>query len=1196
MPLNNLVTKVDKVNIPLLVIGLGGTGKDAVLRIKQRFFKRLKCDESTHMPPRTAYLVLDADSEGIGTDPAGLTDDDFYDLTVPNIAALLNPETRRANLESYEMSWLDPNLSPPDIRDGAAGIRQAGRLQLFRHAQDLFTNVIDAKLGIMKVDRQEPGMPFINVIICGGLGGGTGSGTFLDMAYLLKDWIGRSYAGHRLRLIGLATTPQVNIDYAAGSLDTNKRNRIKFNGFAALKELDYWMSWEEHKHSYTQTYWNDHAVAWNSAPFDLFATIDNARIDGQPIRNPYHTAMEIISDMLLNMISHELPLKAEQQDNDRGINPLRTQFTIDSFLSNVHTGMAAIKAEREYPVSYHLMAIGSSDTAALQNDTASYEGKLTLEAVLKIPVLSGNGSLVNDTVGLNAAMDHHPSMTTDDEKNEFVQKTLVIGCKNKEDYDSHSTYISPILSQTQVMALDDANAPHMDAITASFDENADVFCKSVYETQWKNFVEQAKSAICDIKIGPMAFLHFLEKSFIPTLKSSYEAWQTNADVTRKKKGEDQKQTADYWKRIRYPRRYFGFIIEHHWDKKNAEYFATVNDLYADAKDIAYCEAKERYGKLLEAEVGRYKTNLKLLMDLLISKSEELALDVERATEHRSGVINFASIKSYMDNQIEAKQGVQIADAKDEMLEQIAEKSFAMPRVEAHSNHEREALKNNLVDKLQEFLQHNFAELNLNNLDVILSVTTKGAPVPEQIDTMCNVIAPSLANAATPMLHLNQTAFDLAGTNTYQYISIPHNAQTMITGMDQYRRNHLTAEVKLSSVTDRMFWLNLRIGIPMCAYNQMVALETLYENALQTPALSMGIHLVDSQPSNELSLVGSVDKSWRRLPSPIPHQMLAVKMNERMRKNEKFLRELFESSLHNGTLLIDRQQEQFVVYSSAYQDSMGRWIRAALSDAKATVDQIVGQENVSIEDKLQMLDKQRSLADKSTISYGQFMSKVAQILGVKITPSEGSGNDEIRECDANRENIRHILCTYILERYPECVDTMKAQREAFDYITKMEDQLKEQLKARDALLIFTKEYARIIIMGSIRYVVGDFIYKNGVGQETKLFDCQRHPLRNECYEALFLMQMFEQENSLQAKHKNFLNNEKERLGGSAREFKNRDAEICDQYLDILPDKIKQWENTINFIQSSQLNEVQMNELLPIYMVLIAEGKNDLELLS
>ena len=66
----NEYTRVKKIDEPLLIIGLGGSGLDALLHIKDLFSKRMEMEvdnqgnKLTH-PPKTAYLEIDTDGTAL---------------------------------------------------------------------------------------------------------------------------------------------------------------------------------------------------------------------------------------------------------------------------------------------------------------------------------------------------------------------------------------------------------------------------------------------------------------------------------------------------------------------------------------------------------------------------------------------------------------------------------------------------------------------------------------------------------------------------------------------------------------------------------------------------------------------------------------------------------------------------------------------------------------------------------------------------------------------------------------------------------------------------------------------------------------------------------------------------------------------------------------------------------------------------
>ena len=159
-----MAVKVNRSEIPLLVIGLGGTGKDITLAIKRKFQERFnELDPNTKVPPRTAYLVLDDDKTGIGVEPEGLVLADYHRLHVDNIGGIFTSQT----FTSYEREWINTGLSTTAATDGAGGVRQLGRFQLFRNIDEI-VGKLKSKLNTILAHNPTtpPSAASMNVLIC----------------------------------------------------------------------------------------------------------------------------------------------------------------------------------------------------------------------------------------------------------------------------------------------------------------------------------------------------------------------------------------------------------------------------------------------------------------------------------------------------------------------------------------------------------------------------------------------------------------------------------------------------------------------------------------------------------------------------------------------------------------------------------------------------------------------------------------------------------------------------------------------------------------------------------------------------------------------------------------------------------------------------------------------------------------------
>ena len=268
---------------PTLLICLGGAGTEALLRAKRCLRQSLRPEAAGALPGRLRFLAIDADAEGLEgkrVDGVRLCADERFDLSVPGLDGFMRaPETIS---EDWLRNWLSADVPADATGSGAGGIRQRGRFMLMTHAADIAARIrkdIDAACAAGRAD----GTPFaeddpVYVYILTGVAGGTGSGAFLDTAYLTR-YVAAELCRRPLRLRGMVFMPDVNEGDAADEEDCERRWA---NGYAALKELDFWMNAERGR-SFEQRYASDIAVDTAEKPFDLCFLV-SARGEGPDAR------------------------------------------------------------------------------------------------------------------------------------------------------------------------------------------------------------------------------------------------------------------------------------------------------------------------------------------------------------------------------------------------------------------------------------------------------------------------------------------------------------------------------------------------------------------------------------------------------------------------------------------------------------------------------------------------------------------------------------------------------------------------------------------------------------------------------------------------------------------------------------------------------------------------------------------------
>ena len=251
----------------MVVIGLGGTGRDAVLNVKRRYLELY----GTVDVPTTKFLVLDTtDDKGL-TLPDGRTvklgASEFFKMSVSNPLEVISHN-------SEVKSWFPEQRIPlMAVNDGAGQVRARGRLSLFANAGEIHSRISMAFNGIKALRPHEQLGEFelvgdsILINIIGSLSGGTGSGTFLDMAYLC-----RQFQDTNDTLVGYLLLPDVFVNRPA-------TDNVQPNAYGALKELDFLMDGNASRSAQTYKF-GGHSIRANRNPFDVVYLVNNTNRDG----------------------------------------------------------------------------------------------------------------------------------------------------------------------------------------------------------------------------------------------------------------------------------------------------------------------------------------------------------------------------------------------------------------------------------------------------------------------------------------------------------------------------------------------------------------------------------------------------------------------------------------------------------------------------------------------------------------------------------------------------------------------------------------------------------------------------------------------------------------------------------------------------------------------------------------------------
>jgi len=261
--------------IPTIFIGIGGSGSRIVDRIAARAARLPNWE--TQIRPLTAFVSVDTnrlDQNQLSRIPPG------NQLLIGAFDKPTIIDGFRRNNNRQALQWLDKAYQPRKGRTPGAGqIRVESRLGFFHQSP-----IIRKRLKEIVDDILAPGITWrqagdFYVYVFSSLAGGTGSGSFLSMGYLIGDVI-RNAGDWQPRVVANLMLSTLLLDVVGKDLHPD----IHANTYAALKELEhltklnYKQAREEGRTSEEFAFWHDDSsdrvTRIESAPFFLSFIFD----------------------------------------------------------------------------------------------------------------------------------------------------------------------------------------------------------------------------------------------------------------------------------------------------------------------------------------------------------------------------------------------------------------------------------------------------------------------------------------------------------------------------------------------------------------------------------------------------------------------------------------------------------------------------------------------------------------------------------------------------------------------------------------------------------------------------------------------------------------------------------------------------------------------------------------------------------
>ena len=302
-------------NTATLLIGLGGTGVHCIRTIKTQVYTRLKPDNPNAAVPAYShirFLGVDAAEKSRGgllsESPAqdnsqksgqamSLDGMEFFSIANKQLDRVFSEEGRAALQMRDDLTWLDWEQIPvPNLSDaGAGGIRQIGRFMMMDKS-DVFYAKLEQEISAAKSGLENPR---VNIHIFSGLSGGTGSGCFLDVCYMVRS-LAAKMGG--VTVFGYFFLPDVNLANVSYE-NVDVRSYIPKNGYAAMQELDYCMCLPQNGGSFRQVYKGHRPISWSAPPVSMCHLICATDQNNKEIPDAYNYALNVTAEYVMDFLT-----------------------------------------------------------------------------------------------------------------------------------------------------------------------------------------------------------------------------------------------------------------------------------------------------------------------------------------------------------------------------------------------------------------------------------------------------------------------------------------------------------------------------------------------------------------------------------------------------------------------------------------------------------------------------------------------------------------------------------------------------------------------------------------------------------------------------------------------------------------------------------------------------------------------------
>lgn len=843
-------------NTATVLIGLGGTGVECLRTIKTQVYARLLPDNVQADIPTYSHIrflgvdtaedsrgdiIRDnhADRQHRGNSQAALDDGEFFSIANPKVGQAF--KSRAALERRAEIQWLNyDKIQAPALSDaGAGGIRQVGRYMLMDKSQRFLSQVEE------EINRAKAGLvnPRVNVHIFAGLSGGTGSGCFLDVCYMVRSII-QEIGGS---IFGYFFLPDVNLSRIPHDNHAT-RSYIQDNGYAAMKELDYCMALQQNGGAFDQEYQGQKIISWNVPPVDMCHLICATDANNNVIPNAYDYAMNVTAEYIMDFLtkSNVFDLTQHLANFQAMISQADNKKAIGSKMDYCVIGASCASIPLREINTY--LAAELFDRFSKINDNAP--SRAAVEE-LAIAALAPNAQSVSDIYNSLLA---EVRDNADSEYERYPDDWKFVRDYGNSDMVSHYT--------NQRAAKENIAETAAQSLCSDTNENSLLL----------RVRRQLTDVIRDIRRGPIYAHGMLSAAqshnlldIIDGLKrendnrmademaqenlrqEDYAAAKADFDEHRRRSllDSNEKRFADY-----------EFYLKLHEEHKLAvNIYKKLDNVLTTFRSQIVSDTASYYIKLrrvTETLLNTFKENRDAL------QSEQLM-----STKHAFSIpmMTIEEIRPALDAEINK---LDIAGMLSSFMEMLTD-----PKNEAAwLSEDANKITRLVTDFFVKTAFHGFAERSITNFLRDKYESTCGPMTDAQLSNkIYEDWIKLLTGKASPLFYFNSSVWPESHTSKLAFLSFPTVSSPIRTAAERMHDAAPLWGLKESDLQDRIFVMCSACGLPLSAYNNASLYEKNYYNSQ-----AVGRHYYEEK---DPSASGTAFTDWSQLPSIMPQSLIRL---------------------------------------------------------------------------------------------------------------------------------------------------------------------------------------------------------------------------------------------------------------------------------------------------------------------------------